>query len=289
MFKSVLVAMDDSLSSEAASKVAVNLCNSLSAKLKGLYIEDISRLLQWGPASLAGVAIGASVSLPENLPVEEQVAVEEEFIKEYDKAYKFFQEQCKTSNIKGDFYKQRGQVDTTLVHEVKKADLLVIGKRGKTYPEQSHHPGPTTEAILRSTVRPVLVVPKDVKINNSKTILIAYDCSDAAQRALYTGVQFATITRSKIILLTVSDDKEFVNDCHSIAREYISPYELNTVYLEEAKNISPWEGILTQANNFEVDYIVSGAFGSNKLKELLFGSTTQNLLIKSEVPVLLVK
>jgi len=34
--------------------------------------------------------------------------------------------------------------------------------------------------------------------------------------------------------------------------------------------------------------IVMGAFGTNRLKELIFGSTTMNVLEKAECPILLV-
>ncbi len=49
----------------------------------------------------------------------------------------------------------------------------------------------------------------------------------------------------------------------------------------------PWATIIDEAEEYDPGLIVIGAFGNNKLLELLFGSTTKQILTESNCPVLL--
>lgn len=285
MIKSILVAIDDSNTSKSALSVAIDLAKRTSTKIKGLYIEDMLRLLEWQPTELIGAAIGASSGLPMSKPTTEQIEIEKGFIEEAARIKKLFDDSCNKSMVNGSFITKRGKVDELIIQNAKTTDLTVIGRRGKTYPLDSQDPGPVTEALLRKTTRPVLVVPGGGKLTNK--ILIAYDGSETAQRALYTGAQFATLFSSEVIVVSVSDDIDSGEGPINEAKEFLSPYSLNVSYVVGFGANKPWKEIIRNANNFEAGLIVLGAFGSNKLMELIFGSTTREVLMQATCPVLL--
>ena len=285
MIRSILVAMDDSNTSRSALEVAVDLAKTTGAKLKGLYVEDILRLLEWQPTELIGAAMGASSTLPSSRPTGEQIEIEKEFVQEANKLNKLFNEACNKFLIQGSLITRRGKVDELVIQYSRTADMVVIGRRGKTYPLDSQDPGPTTENLLRKSTRPVLVVPAGGKLTNK--ILIAYDGSETSQRALYTGVQFAKIQPSEVLVISVADDIDSGENPLNEAKEFLSPYNLNANYIVAFDSHKPWKEIMRHANNFEAGVIVLGAFGSNKLLELIFGSTTREVLMQATCPILL--
>lgn len=285
MITSILVAIDDSITSKSALEVAVNIGVLTSAKVKGLYIEDIARLLEWQPTELIGAAIGASTALPSSRPTDEQIEVEKGFIEEGNRLQKLFNETCRKSGIKGSFSTKRGKVDELVIQAAKTVDLIVIGRRGKAYPLDSIEPGPTTENLLRVATRPVLVVPAGGKLTNK--ILIAYDSSETAQRALSAASHFAQIQPSEVKVVSVADDIDAADKALNEAKEFLTPYLLNVTYLVGFGSRKPWKEIIDQARNMEAGLIVIGAFGSNRLLELIFGSTTREVLMQATCPVLL--
>ncbi len=99
MIKSILVAFDESKSSIAALDLASELTKASQAHLKGLHIEDISRLLEWQPTELIGSAIGASSVLPHAKPPQEQLEIEKEFEKEKNHLKELFEDTCSKNNI----------------------------------------------------------------------------------------------------------------------------------------------------------------------------------------------
>ena len=285
MIKSILVAVDDSLTSYSALDVAANLAALTSAKLKGLYVEDVMRLVEWQPAELIGAGLGLSSAVPSSRPTAEQLEIEKEFEKEGSGLKKLFTDSAKNIHFKGSFQVIRSKVDETIIEASKTVNLVVIGRRGKSYPLDSIEPGPVTENLLRHTTRPVLVVPAGGKLSNR--ILIAYDGSETSQRALTAGAQFAEILPSVIKVVCAGDDKHSSEKPLNEAREFLLAYNLNVNYVTESGSNKPWKGIIEQAKAFDAGIIVIGAFGSNRIMEMIFGSTTREVLMQSTCPVLL--
>lgn len=287
MIKSILVALDGLKASDSALNVAAEIARISKAKLKGLYVEDIIRLLEWQPVELLGATVGTATGIPKSRPTEEQVEIEKEFVEETNKIKSRFKSVCDGAELEGYFFTLRGKVDEMVIEAAKSADLIVIGKRGRTYPEGAPEPGPTTENLLRATVRPVIVVPPEGK--RTTRILIAYDGSQSAQRALSFGALFATLQSSEIEVLSVTEKMHKAEKLLNEATDFLSPYQVKASYIKADGKEKPWKLIIENAKNFNAGLIVLGAYGKIKFKELIFGSTTKNVLARTECPVLLCK
>ena len=286
LITSILVAIDESESSKSALSVATELARKAGARLKGLYVEDIARLLQWEPVALMGAALGASTALPKPLPTEEQIKVENEFIEERNKIQKYFDHACSNSELTDiTFFTKRGRIDEEIIEASKMVDLVVIGERGKPYPGKLQEPSSTTENIVRSCVKPVIVVPEKAK--RTTRILIGYDGSKAAQRALSNGAVFASIQSSEVEVLCVNGDTKKAEKHLNDASEFLISHGIEAKYIKSSQAKNPWQATIDHAINFNAGLIIIGAFGDNKFKELIFGSTTHNVLVHTPCPVLL--
>lgn len=288
MIKSILIPVDGSPVSKSALEVGLGIAETLKAKIKVLYVEDVLRLFQWQPVEMMAAAITTSPNIPHGRPTLEQIEIEKEFIQEGNYLGKLFEHVFSKTSIEKMFLTKRGRVDEIVVNYSKTVDLVIIGKRSsKTFPYGSNEPGPTTENLLRHTIRPVIVVPQGAKLN--KHVLIGYDGSKTAQKALSFGAFFATLFESKVIVVSVNDDVDKAGEPLNEAKEFLAPYNLNVEYIVDFDSSKPWNAILEHAKNFNTGLIVIGAFGENKLLELIFGSTTKNVLTHATCPVLLTR
>ncbi len=283
--KSILVAVDESPSSKSALNIGVALARIVGAKVKGLYVENVMRLLEWQPTELISAGIGFSSGAPHSRPTIEQVEVEKEFIAEAGRLEKSFVEVCKKFAVDHVFLTKRGKVHEIIEELARTVDMVVVGRRGKTYPESSKEPGPVTEDLLRVTTRPVLVVPEDAKVNNK--ILIAYDGSQNAQRALSVGASFAKLLNFDVKVVSVANDIDAAQKPLNEATAFLEPYKLNVTNVVDFGSGMPWKAIIDQMNIFDPGLLVLGAFGENKFMEMIFGSTTKQVLSEAKCPVLL--
>jgi len=288
MMKSILVPVDRSMCTESVLEVGLSIAETLKAKIKVLYVEDILRLFQWQPVEMMAAAITTSPNIPHGRPTLEQVEIEKEFIQEGNYLGKLFEDVFSKTSLEKMFLTKRGRVDEVIVSCSKTVDLIVIGKRSsKTFPHGSKEPGPITENLLRHTTRPVIVVPEGGKLEGP--VVIGYDGSQNSERALSVGAKIAYLLNANVKVVSVSDDIDTAQKPLDEAKEFLTPYDLKTDYIVAFDSSRPWNAILEHAKIFDTGLIVIGAFGENKLLELIFGSTTKNVLTHAACPVLLAR
>ncbi len=296
MIKSILTAVDNSNSSVSAIEFSAEFAKATGAKLKCLYVEDLYKLLEWQPTELIGSAIGATTATPHMKATEEQLEIEKEFKKDRTQLKEIFDTACKKYNVSGTFEITRDRVDDAIIKKSRTVDLVIIGKRGKTYPENSKEPGPIAEYLLRHISKPVFVIPSTsmptARISGSfplDKILVAYDSSEASQKSLSLSASLATVLKSEIEVISVTNDSKVAEEILKEAREFLEPYNLKSSFKSGTGAGMPWCAINEEAQKYNPGIIIIGAFGSNKLLELIFGSTTKQVLTDSTCPILLSK
>ncbi|MGK7933152.1 MAG: universal stress protein [Microcystaceae cyanobacterium] len=195
-----------------------------------------------------------------------------------------------------DFFKGKGIEDVHLIHKTgflvdclnefeAKADLIVLGKRGEAAEFASSHLGSNLERIIRSSHKPCLVTHQTYQ--PIERLLLAYDGSKSCQKI----IQF--LSESPIFKgLALHIVNVVKNNNQGIAHQR----------LEESKQLTTNAGFtpICQLLNGErekavTDYIeaqdinllLMGAYGHSRLRHLVIGSTTTQLLQSSSIPVLL--
>ncbi|MEE9200494.1 MAG: universal stress protein [Candidatus Brocadiales bacterium] len=284
MIKSILVPIDGSEASFSALTNAVELGKAAGAEVRGLFVVDMWRFVYVPTTTAIAGAIGAAATTNIPLPPEKLLEEENRARKESEEFKKRFEVNCKDRGVKGTFKVVRGEVGDLIIESAKTVDLVVIGRRGKHTKSQIRTPGSVTQTLLRNSARPVVVVPEGTRCG--RHMVVAYDGSEAAQRAIEASVTIAGLQDSKIDVLTVAGNPEDAVEPQTEAREYLAPHELKASFFVESGK--PWEVIAAHAGKVDAGLIVMGAFGTNRIKELIFGSTTMHVLENAECPVLLV-
>jgi nucleotide-binding universal stress UspA family protein len=168
-----------------------------------------------------------------------------------------------------------------LTEEARSGDLLVIGQKGENAHIQRAIVGSTTEDVVRSSPRPVMVCPATFR--SPSRVLFPYDGSSVAESALQFCVNAFGSIWDEIAVLTVTDEMEetFPYDTElGYLGTHGIPYRL---LVETGK---PIETIPKVAKRESSDLILVGAHGRHKIRDYLLGSTASHLIRRSDLPVL---
>jgi nucleotide-binding universal stress UspA family protein len=170
-----------------------------------------------------------------------------------------------------------------LTEEARSGDLLVIGQKGENAHIERAIVGSTTEDVVRSSPRPVLVCPATFRAPTR--VLFPYDGSSVAEGALQFCVNAFGNIWEEIVVLTVTDEME-ESFPYDTELGYLGTHGIPYRLLMEAGR--PVDTIPRVAHREASDLILVGAHGRHKIRDYLLGSTASHLIRRSELPVLVV-
>jgi nucleotide-binding universal stress UspA family protein len=280
MIKSILVCTDGSPYGDIASEYGIHLAKALKARILGLHVLD-SRMLE-GPlmADLSGW-IGAQ-------PYGAQLQQFRELMHQKGEAViGAFASRCETAGLKPETWIKMGHPPRVILEEEARAELLVLGQKGEHAEWIGEMTGSLAERVVRHSVKPCLVTPGAFKPVSK--ILVAYDGSAHASQALHEAVELAVQLGSPLSVLTVAEDKD-LDAANRISRDGLTLAEAHDCRAAHLVAKGPAGAtILDTAYQHGFDFIVMGAYGHGRIREMILGSTTQQVLTRSEVPVMLVR
>ncbi|MBI3993865.1 MAG: universal stress protein [Candidatus Lambdaproteobacteria bacterium] len=279
MVKSLLAALDGSPAATAGLRAAVYWAKTLDAELHAVFIEDEARLMYYPAVS----TLEGGIAVPVPLPEEDQGKVVAKMNQEAEAIRGAVEAAAKAARIRYTWSAQRGKLNEVLTHEASLVDMVVMGRRGINELGDSTRPGPTTEALIHGSLRPVLVVPKGEQ--PSGPILLAYDGGKGVGRMLPTAAYLAAKARSGVSVITVENDRARGEAMQQDIVHYLAPHGIKPTCSVTSGNST--ERIVEAAVQQRASMIVMGAYGHSLIREFLFGSTTVNVLAKAPCPVLL--
>jgi nucleotide-binding universal stress UspA family protein len=275
--KTLLVPVEPHDAIQSVLGTALMLGDKLDAYVEGFALRPaIGNMVTMDPVNSLTV-----VSLRENDQeiVKEARAIFESFMQ--DKAVlhaegsgsSFSYAWCDTAPSGEDFVGSYGRV----------FDLIVLGRPAKS------RQGPrmtTLESALFESGRPVLLAPPVAPKSIGERVLLAWNCSTEQARA--TGFAMPLLRKAAhVFVCTVEGATVPGPSGEQIARNLL----MNGIRAE-AMTVAPGqkragEVVLAQAEALGCDLIVKGAYTQSRLRQMIFGGTTQHILTHATVPVLL--
>jgi len=182
-----------------------------------------------------------------------------------------------------------GIIAETICTRALKADLVVMGQHGEHRTFSGGLLGSASEQIVRRAARPVMVCPPTFA--PIQRPLLAYDGSEPADNALHLANDFASQLGTGLAVLIAVDGEQMTEEhAHAVrsrAEDYLAHCCLETeITLVEGH---AEEQIIEHAAKEAYDLIIMGAFGRGRIRELIVGSTTEYVMRKSTVPVMLTR
>jgi nucleotide-binding universal stress UspA family protein len=193
----ILVALDASHPSLAALEAAVELAASMNAKLEGLYVEDINLL------HAAGSPVAREVRFPFVSSTQlDPNRMTRQLRAQAKQAERALAAACQRREIEWSFRVVRGEVSHEVMSAAQEADLLILGKASRPLVRKTRLGSTALTAAVQSPCC-VLLLERNERI--APPVIVVYDGSPVARRALRIGTRLAQRNGGYLAVLIVSE------------------------------------------------------------------------------------
>ncbi len=284
--KRILLCTDGSLFSQSSYQYGAWLANRLAATVDVIYVTDSRKQAAAEARNLSGsVGLGASQALLDRL-----VAIEHEKAKlDRDRA-KIILQDAKNTLAKN------GVETVNLIHETgflvdclqefeANADLIILGKRGETAEFAPDHLGTNLERIVRAACKPCLVTSRQFKPVDR--LLLAYDGSPSCKKILQFAIDSPAFQGLQLHIISVAKQAEMAKAIALVDEAKTKARSGGFEPVSDAIAGLPEVAIARYAEENQIDLLMMGAYGHNRIRHLVIGSTTTQILRTINIPVLL--
>ena len=271
-YKSMTVCLDNSAGSSRLLEFALTLAAQNNAHLTGLH-------LTYAPIILSDPY---AVWEPMMLEWEESAQTKQEHIRE-----KFISEAAK-AGVSADFSGYRStDLDAVIAH-ARASDLTIVGQRNQGDNEGDLGNNFPISFVLKLG-RPILFFPYNGEVSTKfNTIIVAWDGGREATRAMADAMPFLKLAQ-QVKVLSISEHSDKDHDLPDIdIAAYLARHSVKVdIERNENVHIAPAEWLLSRAADSAADLLVMGAYGHNRLTELILGGVTRSVMRKMTLPVLM--
>ncbi|MBT3788355.1 MAG: universal stress protein [Alphaproteobacteria bacterium] len=284
--KTILVPMSGLASTPAPLDAALTVGKRLSAHVEALHVSIDPR------DSVAYVGEGMTSAMIEDV----MASAEQEANERLARARQRFEAACEANAVarsdgsgqsddaSASFTEVVGREEDYVASKGRLADLIVAGRSES---DEDVSLSATLETALMDTGRPVLVVPPGESADHLGTaIAIAWNGSVEAARAVSAAMHFLC-EAEKVIVLEVEEAGKHGPSAADVV-SYLAQHKVSASSRDiRASAGSVAENLLTAVREENADLLVMGAYTRSRLRRLIFGGVTGDILDNAPVPVLL--
>lgn len=274
--KNLLIHLDHSKGCQNRLRTAFTLARDFDAEIMGLFVVPDYIVPSYVEAQI-------SVDLISDV-TEKAIARAEETLAGYRRL-------ASEAGVKMQAHVVEGQIIPILREHSKYADLLLLGQDQPDDPDNASYG--LADALLFEGGCACLVVPHSGKLAApGKRVLLTWNASRESARAMREAMPL--LTRADTVVM-LSSEPDFADA--DIARGHPHADELARFLKSHGieaisggigdPDIGPSQAILGQAAEMNADLVVMGAYGHARLREIILGGVTRDLLKQSPLPLLL--
>ena len=180
---------------------------------------------------------------------------------------------------------RHGDIVDTMAEQDGDADMVMIGKRGEAADFAKGHLGSNLERIVRASHKPVFVASRAFKPVSK--ILVAYDGAASAMRAVNHIAESPVYAHLSAHIVTAGTPNAAVRRGLQDAQAMLTAAGLETTTgIVEGPADKALTDLIAQES---YDLLVMGAYGHSRIRSLIIGSTTTEMIRSCKVPVVLVR
>jgi nucleotide-binding universal stress UspA family protein len=276
----VLGLVDGGPSAEAAAAAALRIADSFDAHLQLLHVRpDPESLVPMIGEGMSGVMLDQMVEGFRTESLERAAAAR----RLYDAL------SARRAGVPADgkatlaFREEEGREDEVAARLARLHDLTVLARAER----QAGAPGTVTlESVLLHSGRPILVAPSEPVGSLDRKVVVAWNGKMQAARALGASLPFLAKAEAVTILTAV--------ESHTPGRpgdvvRYLSWHGIRADAVEASAQSPGKVGqiLLDHVAQAGADLLVMGAYGHSRLKEMILGGATREVLGHATLPVLM--
>ena len=271
--KTILVHLADDEECERRLKVAIKLGKTHGAHVRALFI---TKPLGMPPAIAGRAASSAYIAsaLEASRARAERLSTE-------------FKRMADHGGIDHTWIIEDGEHLGNLRHHAHVCDLVVVSQSNPAEFFEDHFRLRLAEELVMCVGAPVLVVPRGYNEDfHAKQVMVCWKTTTEAVRAVRGSLAF--LKRADLVtVLSVDESEEGVMSASEVVN-YLERHDVKADAELVATNDRPIaEQLLDEAEQRKIDLMVMGAYGHQRMLELLFGGVTRQMFQKMPIPVVM--
>ncbi|WER49088.1 universal stress protein [Cupriavidus sp. WKF15] len=272
-YKTILVALDDDPARAARLEAALALCRHFGAGLVGLTATG-TRLEPFRGAGEEAGKYAARAAADLQRTIDENLATLQAAVASPDATLA-----CRHVVVEA-------ETGWALATEGRFADLILPP------PLQAGDNAPAlmaeeAEYALLNAGRPVLLVPAGAKLAPQAHVLVGWDGSQPAARAVSDALPLLAKASAVTVVVVAGDSGEDEQQAGGERLlQWLAAHGV-TAWLRVQRGGQPGEVLLRLTQELNAGLLVAGGYGRSRLRERMLGGTTRTLVRQAGVPLLL--
>jgi nucleotide-binding universal stress UspA family protein len=274
VIKTILVPADETPALEIALVSALELGRRFGSHLDVLHVRaDSTSFLP-----LAGEGLTASM-------IEEiKSALEKAMEDRESKARAIYRRLCAETGASASWRVAIGSKPDILAAASRLCDLVVVGRPDGSADLSWRQ---VLHAILFEGGRPLLLLPRDPLPLFDAPAVVAWNGSTQAAHAVTAALPFLRLAKQTGILAAGAIDT-YASTAGVIA--YLARHNVEAVAREFEPGYAPiGQSLLEQSHQFHAHLLVMGAYGHSRLREIVLGGATRELLVRADIPIVMAR
>ena len=275
MLKSILVGLDGSEYSEGALGLALQWAKVSGAVIGGIAVVDIPGIFQ-----AEAVPLGAEQA---------KETLDQSRLADARRHVDHFLSDCAaraaSAGVACKLIESAGEPEDQILLESQRFDLLLLGRQTRFHFETEPRDSSLVPTVLKGSVRPVVVVPE--KPGHGECVVLATDGGPGSARAAWAFVHSGLLAQLPIHVVSAlkdpTDSARAVDRLGELLRWHGRTVVEHTIEPESAVSSL----LLREVTRRKAALLVMGAHGRSAITELIFGSTTREVVNGCPVPVFL--
>ncbi|MCU6501671.1 universal stress protein [Rugamonas sp. A1-17] len=275
-YKTILVQADAADSTPSCATIAAQIAIADQAHLVGVSMSGMDQMIYQCNTAAPGVVV-----LPADLRMLTTRA---------DASLAAFAKRVEHLGV-GSFETRRidGLPDIDLLMHARYADLLVLRQPGA--PEQTPYmPDSALQYIVLHCGQPVLVVPyAGGAAGTGRHPLLAWNGSPEAARAIHAALPL--LKRARQVTLAVFNGEETWGAHGELPgadmATFLARHGIQVEVVQRQTKGPVGEALLSLASDIQADLLVMGCYGHSRLREIILGGATRDIMRGMTLPVLM--
>ncbi len=277
--KKLLICTDGSNYAQECCRYGAWLAKKTEADIEVLYVTDLRQFQMPTMADLSG-SLGIQPYEGMITQLRDLEEHKSKFVE--DSAIKIFKSEGLADRTS--FHHETGLLVDSIEEYASRADLILLGKRGENANFATEHLGSMLERVVRAADKPCLVTSR--KFHPINRALVAYDGGSSGKAALEFIIQSKLFRSFNLHVVTV-DEKHDQGQASTWLSEANEMLRANGVSAEcQLLEGDVESAVADYVDRTETDLLIAGAYGHSRIRKLLIGSTTSELLRHCRIPVL---
>jgi nucleotide-binding universal stress UspA family protein len=270
MFRDLLVHVDGSEAGRCRTRFSSELAARMGAKLTGFHVTP--------PAEVPP-------RFKPTLVPEVEAHIRSRLAFDAERARAIFGDETKGRSAQAKWFETIGDVAEGICDKARFADLVILGQyEWQGFPE--FHPLPIAHHVVTKCGRPVLVVPAAAVPRLLEKIVIAWDGSREAVRAVHDALPLLRVARSvqivQIIPISASSDDASADSL----LDHLANHEIKgTAQIQTIDSVADYAALQKQIEQGGYDLVVMGGYSHPMWLEFIFGGATRSILLSSTTPI----